>query len=156
VRGKRLIALTRRAREAETEMGHTGEGDWHGHTGPTGQREWGKERAGEQTAADRWSPCVRRRGRARTAPLGWTGSAWAESGFSFFSEFIIVFIFISSRVFNSNSNQVSNSNQIKHLHQFKEYFGLNMMQQVMTHISFDKINNKSPTKLTSFYSKGRE
>jgi hypothetical protein len=28
---------------------------------------------------------------------------------------------------------------------FKEYFRLNMMQQIMTHISFDKINNKSLT-----------
>jgi hypothetical protein len=50
----------------------------------------------------------------------------------------IAFLFIFSLVFNSNSNRVSNSNQIKHVHQVKEYFGLSMMQQFMTHISFDK------------------
>jgi hypothetical protein len=48
----------------------------------------------------------------------------------------VPFLFVFSRVFNSN--QVSNSNQIKHVHQFKEYFGLSMMQPFMTHISFDK------------------
>jgi hypothetical protein len=37
--GKRLIALTRRAREVETERGHTGEGDWRRYTDPTRQRE---------------------------------------------------------------------------------------------------------------------
>jgi hypothetical protein len=46
--GKRLIALTRRAREAETERGRAGEGDWRRHTGPTWQREgkgsvWGRK-----------------------------------------------------------------------------------------------------------------
>jgi hypothetical protein len=40
-----------------------------------------------------------------------SGSTWAELGFSIFREFLIAFIFIFSRVFNSNSNQVSNSNQ---------------------------------------------
>jgi hypothetical protein len=43
-------------------------------------------------------------------------------------EFLIAFLFIFSRVFNSNSNQVSNSNQIKHVQQLKEYLELNMMQ----------------------------
>jgi hypothetical protein len=64
--------------------------------------------------------------------------SWAKLVFSFSREFIIAFLFIFSRVLNSNSNQVSNSNQNKHVYQFKEYFGLNMMQQFMTHISFDK------------------
>jgi hypothetical protein len=75
---------------------------------------------------------------ARATLLGWTGPVWAEMDFSFSREFILSFPFIFSRVFNSNSNQVSNSNQIKHVHQFKEYFGFSMMQQFMTHISFDK------------------
>jgi hypothetical protein len=44
------------------------------------------------------------------------------------------FLFIFSRVFNSNSNQVSNSNQINHVQQFKEYLGFNMMQHFMTHM----------------------
>jgi hypothetical protein len=48
--GARLIALTRRAYEAETERRHVGEGNWHRHTGPTGQREGERERerAGER------------------------------------------------------------------------------------------------------------
>jgi hypothetical protein len=37
--------------------------------------------------------------------------------FSFSREFLIAFLFIFSRVFNLNSNQVSNSNQIKHVQQ---------------------------------------
>jgi hypothetical protein len=59
VRGKQLIVLTRRAREAETERGRAGEGDSRRHTGPTRQREGGREHAGKETAADRWSPPVR-------------------------------------------------------------------------------------------------
>jgi hypothetical protein len=98
-----------------------------------------RERAGRggETAADRWSPPVRRHGSAwpRWAGLGRFGLKWI---FSFSREFLLPFIFIFFRVFISNSNQVSNSNQIKHVHQFKEYFVLSMMQQIMTHISFDK------------------
>jgi hypothetical protein len=51
------------------------------------------------------------------------GLAWAEMVFSFFLEFLLPFLFIFSRVFNSNSNQVSNSNQIKYVQQFKKYLG---------------------------------
>jgi hypothetical protein len=60
--------------------------------------------------------------RAR-ALAGLIGLAWAEMAFSFFLEFLLPFLFIFSRVFNSNSNQVSNSNQIKYVQQFKEYLG---------------------------------
>jgi hypothetical protein len=60
------------------------------------------------------------RGRAR-ARLN--GLVWAEMAFSFFFEFLLPFLFIFSRVFNSNSIQVSNSNQIKYVQQFKEYLG---------------------------------
>jgi hypothetical protein len=79
---------------------------------PTERPHWvegeGKGSAhGEKTAADKWNSSVRRRGRAiwlgraRLAGLNW---------FSFSREFLIAFVFIFSRVFNSNSNQVSNSN----------------------------------------------
>jgi hypothetical protein len=57
------------------------------------------------------------------ARAGLSGLVWAEMAFSFFLEFLLPFLFIFSRVFNSNSNQVSNSNQIKYMHQFKEYLG---------------------------------
>jgi hypothetical protein len=78
---------------------------------------------------------------------GWRRQASRACLFS--REFLIVFLFIFSRVFNSNSNQVSNSNQIKHVQQFKEYLGFNMMQHFMTHLlSKNKTNNPSLIKLT--------
>jgi hypothetical protein len=75
---------------------------------------------------------------AHAARLGRTGPNGLLSVFSFSREFLFPFLFIFSRVFISNSNQVSNLNQIKHVHQFKEYFGISMMQQFMTHISLTK------------------
>jgi hypothetical protein len=54
---------------------------------------------------------------------GLSGPTWAEIGFPFSRDFLIAFLFIFSRVFNSNSNQVSNSIQIKYVQQFKEYLG---------------------------------
>jgi hypothetical protein len=60
------------------------------------------------------------RGRTRARLIGLT---WAEIAFSFFLEFLLPFLFIFSRVFNSNSNQVLNSNQIKYMQQFEEYLG---------------------------------
>jgi hypothetical protein len=48
--------------------GRAGEGNWCRQSGPTGQRERGRERARRETAADRWNPPVTRRG--RTAWLG--------------------------------------------------------------------------------------
>jgi hypothetical protein len=50
---------------------------------------------------------------------GLNGPTLAELAFLFSREFLIAFLFIFFRVFNSNSNQVSNSNQIKHVRQFK-------------------------------------
>jgi hypothetical protein len=95
---------------------------------PTGlAHETEREREGERRArvgADRRDPPVRQRGRAG-ACAGW--AKWAALGqisFSFFLEFLIAFLFIFSRVFNSNSNQVSNSSQIKYVQHFKEYLGL--------------------------------
>jgi hypothetical protein len=61
-------------------------------------------------------------GGARTR-AGLNGPTWVESVFSIFLEFLLPFLFIFSRVFNSNSFQVSNSNQIKYVQQFKEYLG---------------------------------
>jgi hypothetical protein len=96
--------------ERERERGHAG---WHRQAGPACQ-------------------APRARGRARGAKPN--GPTWAELVFLFSMEFLIAFLFIFSRVFNSNSNQVSNSNQIKHVQQFKEYLELNMMQHFMTHM----------------------
>jgi hypothetical protein len=101
-------------------------------------RERGRE--GAWVGADRRDPPVRHRGHAsagaREAVLN--GPTWAELAFLFSREFLIAFLFIFSRVFNSNSNHVSNSNQIKHVQQFKEYLELNMMQHFMTHMVLTK------------------
>jgi hypothetical protein len=51
------------------------------------------------------------------------GLPWTELAFPIFLDFLLPFLFIFSRVFNSNSNQVSNSNQIKYVQHFKEYLG---------------------------------
>jgi hypothetical protein len=137
---KRLIALTIQAREAEIERGARATGA--DTLAPTGQREGERERERGGGGGVKKLPLSggahlsggRARERSRWAGLGRFGLKW----FFFFQGILLSFLFIFSRVFNSNSNQVSNSNQIKHVHQFIEYFGLNMMQQFMTHISFDK------------------
>jgi hypothetical protein len=51
--------------------GGAGKGNRHRQPGPTGQREGESERAGKETAADRWCPPVRRHERATL--LGWMG-----------------------------------------------------------------------------------
>jgi hypothetical protein len=61
--------------------------------------------------ADKRDRPVRHRGRAGRAELA----------FSIFLEFLLPFLFIFSRVFNSNS--IQDSNQIKYVQQFKEYLG---------------------------------
>jgi hypothetical protein len=104
-----------------------------------------RERGRAGVGADRRSPPVRHRGRAGAdararARVGarLNGTTWAELGFPFSREFLIAFLFIFSRFFNSNSNQVSNSNQINLVQQFKEYLGFNMMQHFMTHMFCQK------------------
>jgi hypothetical protein len=84
----------------------------HRQAWPTGQRERERGREGAVVGADRRGPPVRHRRRARARLSGLT---WAEIGFPFSWDFLIAFLFIFSRVFNSNSNQVSNSNQIKYM-----------------------------------------
>jgi hypothetical protein len=109
-----------------------------------GQRESGRGGGGERTApiarphraareresararvgADKRGPPVRYRGRVGArVRVGLSGLVWAEMAFSFFLEFLLPFLFIFSRVFNSNSNQVSNSNQIQYVQHFKECLG---------------------------------
>jgi hypothetical protein len=61
--------------------------------------------------------------------------------FFFFSGFTNSFYISFSIGFsNPNSNYVSNSNKFKLVQHLKEYFKLNMMQQVMTHKVLVKIN----------------
>jgi hypothetical protein len=104
-------------RERERERAGAAENNGVDRVGP---RDRERERGGAQGCADRRDPPVMQRGRAGA---GLNGLTWAEFGFPFSREFLIAFLFIFSRVFNSNSNQVSNSNQIKYVQQFKEYLG---------------------------------
>jgi hypothetical protein len=79
-----------------------------------------REREGERArfGADRRGPPVRHRRHAGAgAGTGLSGPVWAEISFPFSRDFLIAFLFIFSRVFNSNSNQ------IKYMQQFKEYLG---------------------------------
>jgi hypothetical protein len=85
VRGKLLIALTRRVRGAEKERGRAARATGADTPAPLGEE--GRERAGKETAADRWSPPVRRHGHTRAALLGWTGLSWAEVVFPFSPNF---------------------------------------------------------------------
>jgi hypothetical protein len=78
---------------------------------------WDSEREGALVGANRRGLPVWHRGHAgegARAGAGLSGPVWAEIGFPFSRDFLIAFLFIFSRVFNSNSNQVSNSNQIKY------------------------------------------
>jgi hypothetical protein len=132
--GERLGMADRWGRRDREGSEHTGERNGVDRPGPRGSE---RERGGERRAgvgADRRGPPVRHRGRAGTG-AGLSGPTWAELGFPFSREFLIAFLFIFSRVFNSNSNQVSNSN---HVQQFKEYLGFNMMQHFMTHMFCQK------------------
>jgi hypothetical protein len=98
---------------------------------------WGSERERRTGWRRQVGPaCQAPRERGRGAGLN--GPTWGELAFLFSREFLLAFIFIFSRVFNSNSNLVSNSNQIKDVQQFKEYLELNMMQHFMTHLFCQK------------------
>jgi hypothetical protein len=77
-------------------------------------RERGRE--GTRVCADRRGPPVKH----RDARAGLNGLRWAKSAFPIFLEFLLPFLFIFSRIFNSNSNQVSISNPIKYVQHFKE------------------------------------
>jgi hypothetical protein len=114
--GERLRTTDRWGRwDRERECGHGGKERCR-QLGPTEQRE--REGVSARVGADRRGPPVRHQGRARGLGLvGWFGLNWLFP----FLEFLIAFLFIFSKVFNSNSNQVSNSNQIKYVQQFKEY-----------------------------------
>jgi hypothetical protein len=114
--------LAKRAHKAEREEGREGGGNWHRQPSPTGQRKGESERAGKGTAADRWRPPVRRRGRASA----WPG--WAELGrlgcfvFFFFPRFSNCFSVSFSLGFSiqiqtkfqiqTNSNMCNNSKNI--------------------------------------------
>jgi hypothetical protein len=83
---------------------------------------WGVTERGRSGLRRQAGSACQAQGRAG-ARAGLNGLSWAELAFPIFLEFLLPFLFIFSRVFNSNSNQVSNSNQIKYMQQLKEYLG---------------------------------
>jgi hypothetical protein len=97
-----------------------------------------REREGERAHGLAPTGGTRLSGTEGARGAGLNGLNWAEFAFPFSREFLIAFLFIFFRVFNSNSNHVSYSNQIKHVQQFKEYLELNMMQHFMTHLFCQK------------------
>jgi hypothetical protein len=62
-----------------------------------------------RVGTDRRNPPVKDRGHAHTGGWAWWVD-WAELAFPFSRELLMAFLFIFSRILNSNSNQVSNSN----------------------------------------------
>jgi hypothetical protein len=125
----------RRWPENARSWAHPRRGTWAGGWGRTdrwGSRDRERGRACERNGADKTGPLGtgrKRRERAcgRDRPTGgvrlseragararaWAGPTWANLAtlaFSISREFLMPFLFIFSRVFNSNSNQVSNSN----------------------------------------------
>jgi hypothetical protein len=119
-----------RADVGESTAGRSWAGGWgrltsgDGGIEREGEREREREREREEVSTLRFAPTGGARlSGTRGARAGLIGLTWAEMAFSFFLEFLWHFLFIFSRVFNSNSIQVSNSNQIKYMQQFKEYLG---------------------------------
>jgi hypothetical protein len=101
----------------------------------------GRERGERARGRDRLTGGVHlssRAGAQARARAGPTWANWATLAFLISREFLMPFLLIFCRVFNSNSNQVSNSNEIKHVQQFKEYLELNKKQHFMTHIVLTK------------------
>jgi hypothetical protein len=122
--GERLGTADRWGRRDRERSERAGERNGTDRPGPRGSERERGERGRVGVGADRRGRPVRHRGRAGArAWAGLSGPVWDEIGFPFSREFLIAFLFIFSRVFNSNSNQVSNSNQIKYVQQFKEYLG---------------------------------
>jgi hypothetical protein len=107
----------------QRESGRACERNGADKTSPLGS---GRERWERARWQDRTTGGVRLSARAGARTLAWarpTWANWATLALSISREFLMPFLFIISRVFNSNSNQVSNSIQIKYVQQFKEYLG---------------------------------
>jgi hypothetical protein len=118
--------------------GRTSEGNRCQQPGPTGQREGERERAGKETAADRWNPPVRRRGRAT-----WLGRAGRLGCFGFFIslEFLIAFPFLFLYGFQLKLKPSFKFKLIQTCTAIQRIFKLSMMQHFMTHNVLAKINN---------------
>jgi hypothetical protein len=100
--------LTGGVRGAEKESGRACERNGADKTGPLGS---GRE-TGDRARGRDWSTggvCLSARAGARARPT-WANWATLAFFFSISREFLMSFLFIFSRVFNSNSNQVSNLN----------------------------------------------
>jgi hypothetical protein len=99
-RVQRLSAWQHGPARQRGKRGVEGETTGADRSAPAGsERE--RERVGEKAAADRWIPPVRRRRRAGAWP-GWAElGCWAAFPFYFSLDFLILFLFLFSRVSNS-------------------------------------------------------
>jgi hypothetical protein len=103
-RGATTRGMANRARETERERERTGEetgADRLGRLGSERARESGRSGLRRQVGLACQAERARGRGRTR-ARLN--GLPWDELAFPIFVEFLMPFLFIFSRVFNSNSN----------------------------------------------------
>jgi hypothetical protein len=122
VAGERAVVGASTARDVGGRLGTNGQVGFAGHreseracernsadkTGPLGT---GRERRERARGRDRPTGGVRLSERAGARARAWAGPTWANwatLAFSISREFLMPFLFIFSRVFNSN--QVSNSN----------------------------------------------
>jgi hypothetical protein len=120
--GERLGTTDRWGRwDIERERGHGEKNGADSSTPQSSEREGGRARSVWHRQAGPAGQAPKARG-CRHGDWA-SGLVWAEIGFPFSRDFLIAFLFIFYRVFNSNSNQVLNSNQIKYMQQFKEYLG---------------------------------
>ena len=96
--------LANRARETERERERTGEETGADRLGPLGsERARESGRSGLRRQVGLTCQAERAHGHGRTR-AGLNGLPWVELAFPIFLEFLMPFLFIFSRVFNSNSN----------------------------------------------------
>jgi hypothetical protein len=136
---QRLSAWQCRPARQREKRDARGRSNWRRQVGPTGQRARGREGSAGQTTADRQDPPVR--GGRRVAWLGRARLVWARMAFPFSLKFLIPFIFLFSRIFNSKFKLGFKFKLIQTCATIQIIFKLSMMQHVMTHSVLAKINN---------------
>jgi hypothetical protein len=130
--------LAVRARETEKEKGCAG-----GATGADKSAPLGSEREGGKGARDilLLTGGTRLSGPAGAWARGLAGLVWARMAFPFSVNFLIPFLFLFSRIFNSKSKLGFKSKLIQTCATIQRIFKLSMMQHVMNHSVLAKLNN---------------
>jgi hypothetical protein len=130
--------LAVRAHETEKEEGCMG-----GATSADNSAPLGSEREGGKGARDRLplTGGTRLSGAAGARARGLAGPSWARMAFPFSLNFLIPFLFLFSRIFNSKFKLGFKFKLIQTCATIQRIFKLSMMQHVMTHSVLAKINN---------------